>query len=466
MEMPKASLDDFFYPSSVAVIGASANPQKIGHMILKSIVESNFKGKVYPVNPKGGKILGLKVYRSVLEIQDKVDLAVIAVPPRIVPQIIDECGRKGIKAVVIISGGFKETGAEGAELERKTVETARKYGVRIIGPNCIGVFCPENGINTFFQVRERMLRPGPGGIAFLTQSGTYGCTLLEWIAESPGIGVSKFVSYGNRCDVDEAELVKYLSNDPKTKVIALYVEGLSNGRKFMEVAREAVKYKPIIMLKAGRTKKGSEAAVSHTGYLSGEYKIYQAMFKQIGIIEAKNMEELYDFVKVFSMQPLPSGTKVAMVSNGAGPCVFATDMIETSDVLKIAKLSDGTVQEIREKIPAAVISTLVDLTGSATTRDYKITLEAIARDKNVDIIMPFFVFQDTPLGEDIVDVLEKLKRHGKPIIVCAGGGSFTRKMNQEIEKRGIPTYQTPERAVRAAEALATYAIYRRKISSQ
>jgi len=464
--MPRTPLDNFFYPSSVAVIGASANPQKIGHMILKSIIESNFKGKVYPINPKGGEILGLKVYRSVLEIPDDVDLAVIAVPPKIVPQVIEDCGKKRIRAAVIISGGFKETGAEGAELERRTVETAKKYGIRIIGPNCIGVFCPENGINTFFQVKERMLRPGPGGIAFLTQSGTYGCTLLEWIAESPGIGVSKFVSYGNRCDVDETELVRYLSKDPKTKVIALYVEGLSDGRKFMEAAIEAAKYKPIIMLKAGRTKKGSQAAVSHTGHLSGEYKIYQAMFKQVGIIEARNMEELYDFVKVFSMQPLPSGSRVAMVSNGAGPCVFATDMIDSSNMLKIAKLSDETVKEIREKIPMAVISTLVDLTGSATTRDYEAALEAIAKDNNVDIIMPFFVFQDTPLGEDIVDVLDRLKRYGKPIIVCAGGGPFTRRMNQEIEKRGIPTYQTPERAVRAAEALVTYVMYREKIKLQ
>ena len=242
-------LDAFFKPRSVAVIGASAKPGKIGHEILRNLALYEYKGQVYPVNPRADEILGLKCYPSVLDIPDEVDLAVIAVSSELTPKVVEECGRKGVKAIVIVSGGFKELGGRYKDLEEEVVRIAKRYGMRIIGPNCIGIFDGETRIDTFFQSRERMLRPPKGPISFMTQSGTFGCAMLEWAAES-GLGISKFVSYGNRCDVDEADLIRYFAEDPDTKVIAIYLEGLSNGRKFMEAAREVAPRKPIVVLKA------------------------------------------------------------------------------------------------------------------------------------------------------------------------------------------------------------------------
>jgi len=445
-------LDYFFKARSVAVIGASTRPGKIGHEILRNLVEGEYEGKVYPVNPRAEEILGVKCYRSVSEIPGEVDLAVLSIPPGAVPDVVEECGKKGVKAIVIVSGGFKEVGPEGAELQRKTVEIARKYGMRVIGPNCIGIFDGETRLDTFFQSRERMLRPPKGNIAFLTQSGTFGCAFLEWAAED-GVGISKFVSYGNRADVDESDLIRYLGEDPDTKVIAIYAESISNGRKFMEVCRDVSKRKPIVVLKSGRTEQGSKAAVSHTGSLAGSYKVISSAFKQCGVIEVRTFEELYDVSKALSMLPPAAGPRIAMVTNGAGPCVMATDEIVSRGMM-LAEYSKKTLEELRKRLPSyALVGNPVDLTGSATKKDYEISMRLLLEDLAVDILMVFFVFQDTPLEDDIVEVVPRMKEYGKPILAVASGGPYTKKQSKELEKRGIPVFSSPERAVAAARAL-------------
>ncbi|RLF97133.1 CoA-binding protein, partial [Thermococci archaeon] len=320
------SLSTFFEARSVAVIGASKTPGKIGHEILKNLALYEYKGKVYPVNPKEKEILGMKCYKTVSEIENEVELAVIAIPPKSVPGVVEECGRKGVRGIVIVSGGFKELGDEGREIEEQIVSIARKYGMRIIGPNCIGIYDSRSKIDTFFQSRERMMRPKEGAVSFITQSGTFGCSFLEWAAEE-GIGVARFVSYGNRADVDEPELIEFLGEDERTRVIAVYMEGVGDGRRLMQSISKTSRRKPVLILKAGRTKAGSRVALSHTGWLAGEDRIFDSAIKQAGGIRAENMEELQDMIKALVKQPLPKGNRIGMVTNGAGPCVMAADSI-------------------------------------------------------------------------------------------------------------------------------------------
>ncbi|MGB9022100.1 MAG: acetate--CoA ligase family protein [Candidatus Bathyarchaeia archaeon] len=453
-EYPPSSLVKFFKAQSVAVVGASATPGKIGHEVLRNLAQYEYKGKVYPVNPSPEPILGLKTYRSILDIPETVDLAVLTVASRLAPSIMDECGRKGVRNVVIVSGGFKETGQE--EVERQAVDVARKYGIRIVGPNCIGVFDGHTRLDTFFQAHERMSRPNAGSVAFITQSGTFGNTILEWAGEK-GIGISKFVSYGNRCDVDEGDLVEFFGQDDETSIIGIYVEGVSDGRKLYDAARRIAPRKPIVVLKAGRTTLGSKAAKSHTGWLAGSYQVARAAFEQAGMIVVDDIVELFEVIKALAMQPLPTGVNVAMVTNGAGPCVMAADKIEEYGMS--AALPEATASELARMLPPYCYfsETTVDLTGSATSKDYDIALQILARDPAVHILMPFFVFQDTPLDEGIVQVLVRIKDFGKPIICCASGGSYTREMSRRIEELCVPVYERPEGAAAAARALALQA---------
>ena len=450
-------INGFFYPRSVALIGASATPGKIGHAILKNLLEfREAGGKVYPINPHREEILGLKCYKSVLDIPDQVDMAVIAVSSKNVPSIIDQCGKKGVKNIVIISGGFKELGGEFRDLEAESLEIARRYGIRIIGPNCIGVYNPETRIITFFQPSERMLRPKPGNAAFLVQSGTYGIILLEWAAMDE-LGVSKFVSYGNKMDVDEADLLTYLKDDPKTEVVGIYMEGLGDGRKFYKAAKEFTKTKPLVVLRGGWSEAAKRAALSHTGFLGGKGRIYEAAFKQAGIIRAWTLEELYDMVKALARQKYAKGPRVAMVSNGAGPMVQAVDAISIHG-LELARLSDETKQSLRKELsPFTIVENPVDLTGSATPEDYEIAINHLLDDPNVDILFVFFVHQNAPMSKDIVRIMneanKKAREMGKALLAGAAGGPYTISINKEMEKSGIPTYPIPERLVAAAKAL-------------
>lgn len=448
-------LNKFFYPESVAIVGASSTPGKIGYEIFKNSI-AEFKGRVYPVNPRAKEVLGFKAYPTVLDIPGKVDLAVIAIPAKVVPRVVEECGLKGVRNIVIISGGFKEVGGEGVKLEEEIVEIARRHGIRIIGPNCIGVFNSSNMFETFFQPRDRMIRSKEGKIAIVTQSGTIGAAFLEWAAMD-GVGVSKLISFGNKCDVNEVDLLKYLALDDETKVIAFYLESLEVGREFLEVARRVVLKKPIVAFKGGKTSKSSKAVTSHTGRLAGKIEVLRGAFKQCGVIEARELINLYDMAKALALQPPAEGNRVCMVTNGAGGCIIAIDVFSEHGV-ELAELSEDTRRKLEESLPQyAIISNPVDLTGSATTSDFKAALEVLFQASEVDLVMPFYVLQDAPLGLDIIEVTAAIaKKHAKPIVCCMPGGPIVQEKARKLTRLGVPTYQTPESAALAAYALIAY----------
>ncbi len=454
------NLEFFFEPKNIAIIGASAKPGKIGYEILKNVVEAGYDKDVYPINAKGEDgILGLKTYRSVLDVPSNVDLAVYALPAKYAPKIVDECGKKGVKGMVIISGGFKELGGEGAELEREVVEKAKKHNIRVIGPNCMGIFNPNAKVDTFFQPRYAMTRPREGNVGVLTQSGTFGISMLEWIAEEH-LGISKFVSYGNRADVDELEMLRYLMDDPDTKVIALYVESLSNGKEFMKLAKEIVRKKPVVMLKGGRSSAGSKAAESHTGSLTGDDAVFVGAMRQCGVVLVEDVDELVDVVKIISMQPLPKGNGIAMVTNGVGPCVVAADDIEFTRNLKLSVLSGESIKKLRQVLPEfCIFSNPLDITGSASAEWFRQSMDILRGDEDVDILMPFFVFQDAPLSETIEAMhtfMSELNDSEKTMLCVASGGEFTKTQVKKLQANGIPCIPISKRAVMALSRVVWY----------
>ncbi len=444
-------LDYFFQPKSVAVIGASRNPKKVGHVILRNFIEGKFAGKIYPINPNTDEMFGLRAYPSVKGVPGRVDLAVICIPAPIVPRALDECGRKGVKAVIIISGGFKEIG--NTELEEDCLRIIRKYGMRAIGPNCIGIFDPYSEVDTFFLPRYKLERPGEGSIAFISQSGALGSVVLDWMAMK-NYKISKFVSYGNATDVDEAELIEYLANDPKTSVICAYFEGVKQGRKFYDIARKVSKKKPIIVLKGGITTEGSSAVSSHTGSLAGKHEIFHAAMEQSGIITAGNLEELFDFARLFATQPKPKGNRVQVITDGGGFGVLATDWI-IGNGLKLAKMDNKTTSALKKKYPPhVVIKNPLDLTGDATVERYRLAMEAAAADSNVDMIAVITLFQIPTLTAEITDVVSAVAgKCSKPMVVIAAGGRFTEVLKKSIEDFGTPTFSYPEKAAKALAAL-------------
>jgi len=446
-----AYLDSFFKAKAVALVGASATPGKIGNAVLESLTQYEFEGKVYPINPKRTEIMGLPAYPSLASAPADVELVVAVVDLYLVPELIEEIAAKGVHNLVIVSGGGKELGGEREELESRIKERASGLGVRVIGPNCIGVFDGKSRLDTFFQVRARMLRPPAGKVAMITQSGTVGCAFLE----EATFGVSKFVSYGNRVDVDEADLLAYLAQDSDTTAIACYVEGFDRGRKFLETARQVTKEKPVVIFKAGRSQRGARASISHTGFFGGSHKVSQGAFQQAGLIEADSMEELLAAAKALAFQPEAQGSRIAMISNGAGSMVQAIDLLEDYD-LTMPDLSSQSVEMLKEVYPAYyLVQNPVDVTGSATSQDYRAGIEALIADPHVDVIMPWFVFQDTPLDEGIVEALADLSRaSSKPILCGAMGGPYTEEMSTAIEARGVPLFGGVRQWLAAARALS------------
>ncbi|HXW12450.1 MAG TPA: acetate--CoA ligase family protein, partial [Nitrososphaeraceae archaeon] len=312
-------MDLFFNAKSVALIGASPEEGKIGNSVMESLVKHDYKGKVYPVNAKGyPEIMGVKAYKSLMDIEDPVDVVIVTVDLKFVPDLLVECGKKNIHNMVVISGGGKELGGERAAIEKRVQDLSRELKVRIIGPNCIGIFNGENRLDCAFQGHLRMLRPKQGNVSFLSQSGTVGIAFME---TSDAFGLSKMISYGNRSDVDEADMIHYLAQDPSTNVIGLYVEGLGDGRKFMNSAKNVIKQyqKPIVVFKNGRSTRGAKQAASHTGSLGGSFAVISGAFEQTGIISVDSYEELTSALKALTWQPVPKGNKIAMVTNGAGP---------------------------------------------------------------------------------------------------------------------------------------------------
>ena len=451
------NLDSVFNPSSIAVIGASREPNKIGHVIVKNFVDGGFGGKVYPINPTADSILGLKAYKSVLDIREKVDTAVIAVPAAAVAGVLLECGKKGVQSVVLITGGFSEVG--NIEGERKIAEIAEKYNIALIGPNCMGVLTPSTRVDSVFLPIYKLGRPRVGKIAFISQSGAVGGCIVD-LAARAGIGMSKFVSYGNAAVINECDLLEYLANDKETEIIVVYLEGVKDGRRFLEVTRRITPKKPIVVIKAGKSAAGAEAAKSHTGSLAGAAEAYTAAFKQARVIEAATLDQLFEFAKIFD-QPLPRGSRVGIITNGGGMGVLATDSLEY-EKLQLARLSDETNASLRLALPPyANVRNPLDIIGDADSHRYEIAINAMMKDDNVDVIMLIILFQTAAIDSGVVNIaIRASDLRKKPIIAVCTGGEYTEMHQRILESYGVPTYDSPSSAMRSIARIVEYAKHR------
>ena len=458
------SMESFFTPESVALVGASATPGKIGNSVLVALGKQDYKGKVYPINPKQESILGIKCYPSLDAINEKVDLVVVCIDLAECGPIMKTCANKGIHNVVIVSGGGKELGGDRAAMEAEVKELSLKHKIRVIGPNCIGMFNAANRLDCAFQGQERMVRSKLGNVAFFSQSGTMGISMLE---SADVFGLSKMISFGNRSDVDEADMIWYAANDPQTKVIGLYVEGFGDGRKFINTAKRVMKEKkkPIIIWKSGRSEAGAKQAASHTGSLGGSNAIIMGAFKQAGIISVDSYQELVGVLKALAWQPPAKGNRVAMTSNGAGPMIGGIDQLERLG-LTIGKLSPELLKKMKERFPPTVPihnGNPADVGGGANADDYRFVIQQFLDEKNIDIAMPWFVFQDDPLEETIVEYLAELSnKKQKPILAGGNGGPYTEKMTKLIEANNIPVYSDLRTWVAAASALSQWGKFSQK----
>jgi len=449
------NLDKFFNPRSVAIIGVSRNPKKVGHVVLRNLISGKYSGKVYVVNPNADKILNYKVYKNVKKIPNPVDLAVIAVPAQYVLQALKDSNSKGIKNIIIITAGFKEIGK--SKEEQKIKDYADKNKMKIIGVNGLGTFDAHTGFDSLFLPKYRLKRPEAGGISFVSQSGAVGSAILD-IASEQGFKFAKFISYGNATQLDESDFIEYLGQDKDTKVIFLYVEGAKDGKKFLNTLKKVGAKKPIIVLKAGISEEGSKATMSHTGSLAGSAEVYKGVLQQAKVIHADTLENVLDYSEIFNRHRKVKGNRVQVITNGGGYGIITTDAIANSKNLKMAELSKETTKKLRKKFPEKIsIRNPLDLVGDASTETYKVALDHVMKDPNIDIILLIALHQTPLLGPDIVDVIvEAKKQTKKPIIVVSTGAEFTENLNKVLEKENMVTYPFPERAIKALDALVEY----------
>jgi acetyl coenzyme A synthetase (ADP forming)-like protein len=447
-------MDVLFNPNSVAVIGASRDSSKIGHVILRNFIEGGFRGRIYPINPNCEEILGIKCYRSVKEVEEVIDLAVISIPAKFVIDALKECGEKGVKGAIVISGGFSEVG--NVELEDELKEVCLRYDIACLGPNCMGVINPLTRVDSVFIPTYKMGRPKLGGVSFISQSGAIGGCVLDLMARQ-GFGMAKFVSYGNGAAIDETDLLEYMANDEKTRIIALYIEGIRRGRKFFETLKNVTKKKPVVVLKGGKTAEGAIATKSHTGSLAGNAEVYEAVFKQCKATEAKDLAEIFDFSKLFESQPLCSGDRVGIVTNGGGLGVIATDSVEENG-LKLAELSEESKRKIQEKVPSYVtVKNPLDLVGDAGADRFEVAVEAMLEDPNVDSILVGVLFQTESIDSRVVSILvDASNRRKKPMLVVCPGGEYAEVHGRILENCGLPTYTSSSSAINALRGLIDY----------
>ncbi|WP_462272236.1 acetate--CoA ligase alpha subunit [Methanohalophilus sp.] len=451
-------LSSLFNPNSVAVIGASRKKGKVGNAVLSNLV-NDFRGNIYPVNPGEEKIEGLTCYASILDLADEVDLAVVVVPANVVPPTLEECGRAGVKYVVVISAGFKEAGVEGAKLERSALEICNKYDMRMVGPNCLGIMDPVAGLNASFAASMAY----EGNIAMMSQSGAICTSTLDW-AEANGMGFSKFVSLGNKADLGENEFLAEFRDDPYTSVIAAYLEGIKNGAQFIEFARDVSRKKPVVLVKAGRTAAGSRAVSSHTGTLAGSDQAYNAAFDKAGVIRADTLEDMLDYLRAFSTQPIPAGRRIAILTNAGGLGILTADACYYEG-LELASFSGETIDGLREFLPgAASFYNPVDVLGDASAKLYGNALEIVLKDPNVDgVILLTSPQAMTDVASIARIVIQKAENSDKPVLCSFVGGTRIMEGNSILVAGGVPNYTFPERAVASMGALCDYG-ERRSIS--
>jgi len=453
------NLDAFFTPKSVAVIGASTNPEKLGYAVLDNLVNGGFlnkKRKVYPINPKADSILDLPAYPSVMDVPGPIDLAVIVIPYQYVPEVLQTCGEKKIPAVIVISAGFREAGMEGLERENELIELATQYNIRLIGPNCLGVIDTVTPLNASFSVG---LPPG-GPMDFMSQSGALGTAILDW-AQAGRLGLNKFVSLGNKADVCETDLLRTWAEDPNSKVILAYIEGLPDGQEFIEVARQVSKHKPIIVLKSGTTQAGSRAVSSHTGSLAGSEQAYTAAFRQAGVLRATSLQELFDNALAFGYLPPLNGDRIAIVTNAGGPGILATDALERAG-LELARFEPECIHQLEKFLPdAASAANPVDVLGDARADRYRFALEQVTKDPNVDgvlvILTPQAMTEISETANVVVDIANKVD---VPIMGCFMGEARIEEGAEILEEHKLPNFIFPERAAQVFKSMSTYRSYK------
>jgi acetyl coenzyme A synthetase (ADP forming)-like protein len=458
----KTSLDTFFSPKSVAVVGASKTPGKLGYIAIENLLKIGYQGKIYPVNPKVDEVLGLKAYPNVKDIPGPVDVGLVLVPAEAAVSVIKDFAEKGIKHAVIVAGGFGEVDEKGAKMQREILDVAGKSGMRIIGPNTTGLISTPSRFSTTFQAGVD-LRPGPA--AYIAQTGNFASITFKWILSKEHFGISRVIGLGNKCDVDDADALEYLESDPETKVIAMYIEGLKDGRKFVEVAKRVVKKKPVLALKSGRTSAGSKAAHSHTASLAANDVIVDAALKQAGVIRVKNYMDLINLTKAFVYQQPPRGNRVGIITPSGGLGVITADACESSG-LEVARLTDETLNKFKKASPPFIdVGNPYDIWPSVSfvgmDEAYKVGIDSMFEDKNVEaIIAGFMVTKGFTELKDNSFIASASRRHPeKPIIVFATSEwEMVDKMQADLEKQGVPVYISPEMA---AEALATLYRYSR-----
>lgn len=463
LDVEYADLDPIFKPKSIAIIGATDKPGKVGHAIMQNYIDVEFTGKLYPINiNETGTIMGHEAYKSVLDVGKAIDLAVISVPAPAVPKIMEECGQSRVKGAVVVSSGFSEVGEVG--LQDKLVSISKKYRMPMIGPNCLGVMDIRARNDTLFLPTSKIDRPKIGGVSFVSQSGSIGSTILDLISGS-GFGLSRFISYGNAAAVDEVDILKYLSHDVHTQVIVFYIEGVKRGREFIDVAKIATKIKPVIIIKGGVTPAGASAAHSHTASLAGGAEAYDAVFRQYGFVKAEDTEELLNFAKIFYTQPLSSGNKIAVITNGGGHGVLAADALYKNGLM-LPSLSDQTKKLLRKVMPSTVnVGMPLDIGGDADSKRFSDALNIISNDSNVNAIMSIVLFQ-TPGADDKVaeSVINYAAKREKPLVVVSMGGTYTKSHISVIENSGVPVYESTTAAARSISALISYSQYKNRIS--
>jgi len=461
-------LDAIFAPKSVAVIGASTTPGKVGHDIFVNILKGGFTGTLYPVNPSARSISSVRAYKSLTEIPDEIDLGIVILPPKAALQSVQEAVAKGVKGIVIVSAGFREIGPEGRAIEDRLVATCREAGVRLIGPNCLGVINPVSAVRLNASFSARM--PKAGNVSFISQSGAL-CTAVLDFAADRNFGFSKFISIGNKADVDELDLLRYLHRDHDTEVILIYVEELRRGPDFIEAVKEITcgdyRPKPVLVIKSGRTSAGAQAAASHTGSLAGTEGVYDAIFLQSGIIRVASIDELFDFATAFAYKneselgkmrrKVPAGNRVAIVTNAGGPGIVATDMTMCSG-LQLARFKDETIEALASHLPStANLHNPVDIIGDASIDRYENALGAVIRDEGVDGALVILTPQSMTDVLGTAEAIARIARKSfKPIMCCFMGVIDVSLGVKYLQEHGIPVYKFPENAAKAFGAVYRY----------
>ena len=451
------NLDAVFHPKSVAIIGASREPNKIGNVILRNFLEGGYAGHVYAVNPNAAEVLGVPALKRAYDAPGKIDCALVAVPEHLVEDALKDSISAGARGAVVITGGFSEVGNR--EAEERIKQIALDADLAMIGPNCMGVLNPASRVDSVFLPIYKMGRPHAGSIAFISQSGAVGGCIVD-LAAHAGVGMSKFVSYGNATVINEAHLLHYLAHDDSTQAVVSYMEGVKDGPAFMETARALTKNKPLVILKAGKSKQGAAAAASHTGSLAGTAEVYSAAFAQAGALEAETLEELFDFAKIFALPPA-AGPRIGIITNGGGNGVLAVDSTE-AEGLQLASFSPVSLSALKSMLPVYTTArNPLDLVGDADAARYEQALQILLKDPNVDVLVVIVLFQTAALDSSVVNVLVKaVQSKQKPIVVVSTGGEYTELHRRILDGYGIPTYPSPSSALRAVSRFLQYAKYR------